>query len=125
MLCRESIEKLIGIYSGDEKILKTVDRCLASFEDYHTAIVKMETWLLLYSRTVSGAEYQAEVTRLDKARTTAHNSVIGNVSLLNRLAEKNGLPAVYDGTVSREQPYRRELANAVLDYVESIIQNRR
>ena len=58
-------------------------------------------------------------------RTVIHNSVIANVNLLNRLAEKNGLHPVYDGIVSEERPYRREIANAVLDYVESIIKNRR
>ena len=31
----------------------------------------------------------------------------------------------YAGTVSKERPYRREVANAVLDYLQSVIENRR
>ena len=74
---------------------------------------------------ILGEEYKDNVSKLDKMRTVNHNSVIANVNLLNRLAEKNGLQPVYDGIVSEERPYRREIANAVLDYVESIIKNRR
>ena len=79
----------------------------------------------VHSISVSGDEYKENVSKLDKGRTNEHNSVLGNVNLLNRLAEKNGLPLVYDGIVSHDRPYRREVANAVLHYVEEIITNRR
>ena len=79
----------------------------------------------IYSKSITGEEYKDNVSKLDKMRTVNHNSVIANVNLLNRLAEKNGLQPVYDGIVTEERPYRREIANAVLDYVESIIKNRR
>ncbi len=62
---------------------------------------------------------------MDKSRTTNHNSVLGNVNLLNRLANMNNLPPVYDGIVSHDRPYRREVANAVLEYVEKIVKSRR
>ena len=35
----------------------------------------------------------------------------GNVNVLNRLAEKNTLPPFYDGKVSQDRPYRREVAD--------------
>lgn len=35
------------------------------------------------------------------------------------------LEPIYAGTVSKERPYRREVANAVLDYLQSVIENRR
>jgi site-specific DNA-cytosine methylase len=77
----------------------------------------MELWMKIYSKSITGEEYKDNVSKLDKMRTVNHNSVIANVNLLNRLAEKNGLQPVYDGIVSEERPYRREIANDVLDYV--------
>ena len=44
--------------------------------------------------------------------------------MLNRLAEKENIPAVYEGIVSEDRPYRRELADAVLEYIRDIIKNR-
>lgn len=124
-ICKETIEKLIEIYRDNEKLLKTIEMCLASFREYHGAILKMELWMKVYSKAVTGGEYKDAVSKLDSSRTVLHNSVIGNVSLLNRLAENNNLPAVYGGTVSREKPFRRELADAVLEYVEEIVRGRR
>ena len=125
MLNKETIDKLIAKYKDDEKMLSIIERSLISFEEYHQAIYKMELWMKVHSISVSGDEYKENVSKLDKGRTNEHNSVLGNVNLLNRLAEKNGLPLVYDGIVSHDRPYRREVANAVLHYVEEIITNRR
>ena len=124
MFCAETITKLAEIYRDDEKVLSTMKRCIESFEEYHQAIFKMELWMKLFSKSVSADEYKENVSHMDKARTMLYNSVLGNVNLLNRLAEKNCLPLVYDGIVSHERPYRREVANAVLEYVESIIKER-
>lgn len=46
------------------------------------------------------------------------------VNVLNRMAKSQNLPPFYDGVVSEERPYRREVANAVLEYVEETILNR-
>ena len=94
MINEETILSLLKIYKDDEKILNTIQRCLISFEE------------------------------LDKSRTTYHNALLGNVNVLNRLAEKNTLPPFYDGKVSQDRPYRREVANGVLQYVEKIVKNR-
>ena len=123
--CPETIEKLTEVYRDDDQILKIIERSIASFEEYHSVIFKMELWMKIYARSVSSEEYKDNVSKLDKTRTMSHNSVLGNVNLLNRLAEKNQLPPVYDGIVSHERPYRREVANAVLEYVEEIIKSRR
>ena len=64
------------------------------------------------------------MSAVDRTRTLYHNSVISNVSILNRMADKAGLDPVYDGVVSKERPYRREVANAVFEYIESIINSR-
>ena len=66
--------------------------------------------------------YKIKIEELDKSRTTYHNALLGNVNVLNRLAEKNTLPPFYDGKVSQDRPYRREVANGVLQYVEKIVE---
>lgn len=125
MLCKETIIKLLEIYKDDERTLKTIERSILTFEEYHNRIFEMELWMKIYSKSVFGEEYKEAVTRLDKARTMSHDSILGNVNLLNRLAVKNNLAPVYDGIVSHERPYRREVANAVLEYIEDLIKNRR
>lgn len=125
MICQESIGRLIDIYKDDDKILKTIERCVTSFEEYHSRIFEMELWMKIYSKTVSGEEYKENVSLRHSTRFISHDSILGNVNLLNRLAERNNLPLVYDGIVSHERPYRREVANAVLKYVENLIKNRR
>jgi hypothetical protein len=61
---------------------------------------------------------------MDRKRTSCHNAVLANVSMLNRMAAMAGLPPVYEGVISEDQPYRRQVADAVLEYVHKIIQDR-
>ena len=124
MLNEETIERLIEIYRDEPKMLAVLERCFASFEEYHAAIVKMELWRKLYAKAGEPDEFRSRVTEMDRNRTLNHNSVLGSVSMLNRIAEKNGLAPVYGGIVDKEQPYRRMVANDVLAYVEKIIQER-
>lgn len=121
----QNIELLIEKYGSDIDDADFIFECLKSFEDYHDAIYTMEIKMKIYSAGLIGTDkYQAMVQEGDKARTSAHNTVISNVEILNRLAKNAGIPPVYDGVVSKEKPYRRELANAVLKYVEKIIADR-
>lgn len=125
MLCNSTIIKLIEIYKDNTKVLNSIERCIMSFEEYHNSIYKMETWLKIYGNNSSNEEYKDTVANLDKSRTLQHNALLGNVNLLNRLAEKNNLPLVYDGIISHERPHRREVANSVLEYIDFTINNRR
>lgn len=122
----ETIIKLIAICQEDKDMLDILYGSLKSFEEYHSVIFDMETWMKVFSyKSVNKEEYQSKVTDMDRCRTMCHNSVLSSVNILNRLAAKENLPLVYDGVVSEERPYRREVANAVLEYVENIIKNRR
>ena len=79
----------------------------------------------IYGNNSSKEEHKDTIANLDKSRTLQHNALLGNVNLLNRLAENNKLPLVYDGIISHERPYRREVANSVLEYIDFTINNRR
>ena len=122
----ETITKLIATYQEDKDMLDILYSSLKSFEEYHSVIFDMETWMKVFSyKSVDKEEYQSKVTDMDRRRTMCHNSVLSSVNILNRIAVKENLPLVYDGIVSEERPYRREVANAVLEYVENIVKNRR
>ncbi len=126
MLNINTLKKLAEIYQDDNELLDILYSSIKSFEEYHLVICEMELWMKVYSyKSVDKEEYQSKVTEMDRRRTMCHNSVLSSVNILNRLAAKENLPFVYDGVVSEERPYRREVANAVLEYVENVIKNRR
>ena len=125
MINHESLLKLIEHPSNDNFSHELIGDCIRSFEEYHKAVYELEvTRRLMASTFDDAAEYRNKIESLDRSRTTCHNSLIANVRILNRMAEKNGLPPIYDGVVSEERPYRRELANAVFEYVEWLIKTR-
>lgn len=118
---RKALDNLIQACKTDSELLEIIQDALRSFEEYHTAIYSMEIRKQLLAGTVDAPQYQEEIGEMDRRRTGSHNAVISNISLLNRLAEQAGLPPVYEGVISRDQPYRRQIADAVLDYVRDII----
>jgi hypothetical protein len=111
----EILRKLIRHYKDEPEYLQAILDCLKSFEDYHSAIYKMETHMSLYS---------GDFEDLDAMRTSCHNEVIANVGQLNRYAEQAGLGPVYTGKIDKARPFRTQLAHAVLAYVEEVVKNR-
>lgn len=121
----QSFHKLMEGSQDDPELLEFLSDCLASFRAYQSAIVEMEGWLKVYRPETLGVQaYQERRTDLDKARSRCHNAVLANISALNRMADAAGLEPVYDGTVSEEQPYRRQVADAVLGYLAGLIHER-
>ncbi len=121
----ETIQKLFVAFRDDQLILETIESALMDFESYHRAIYELEVKRRLYSGgAMEGETYREMITRLDKTRTIKHNTLLTQVNILNRIAAEVNLPPFYDGTVSEERPYRRNVADAVLDYVQRIIVER-
>ena len=83
MICTNTINTLIDIYKGDEKFLDIIERSISTFEEYHNTIFKMELWMKIYSKSITGEEYKDNVSKLDKMRTVNHNSVIANAQFSN------------------------------------------
>ena len=124
MIYRQTLDRLIEVSRRDPELLDAIQDALKSFEEYHTAIYSMETRKKLLIDTVETQKYQDEIAEMDHRRTNCHNAVLANVSMLNRMAAMADLPPVYDGTISVDQPYRREVADAVLKFVQEIILER-
>ena len=120
----ENLEKLITAHGGDTEALGMIAECLESFSHYHSAIFKMETTMKIQRKSASSETYREMVSDMDGTRTTCHNALLARVNILNRMASNSGIEPIYAGTVSEEQPYRREVADAVLAYVENIVRDR-
>ncbi len=121
----ETISRIIECCKNDDDILEMLEQALESFQAYHAAIYKLEVQMKLFSHGGKDRdEYRSSIEELDKTRTINHNAVIANVTILNRIASRYDLPPFYNGVISEEKPYRRDIADAVLEYVETIIRNR-
>ena len=121
----ETVMKLFAAFRDDQETLEMIETALMTFETYHRAIYELEIKRRLYSGgAMEGEAYREMVTRLDSSRTISHNALLTQVNILNRLAAEVDLPPFYDGIVSKDRPYRREVANSVLDYVRKIIVER-
>lgn len=121
----QSFHSLMKGGQDDPELLEFLSDCLNCFQAYQSAILEMEGWMKLYCPENLGAQaYQDRREELDKARTRCHNAVLANITALNRMATAAGLEPVYDGTVSEEQPYRRQVADAVLDYLAQLVRQR-
>ena len=121
---KESIKKLIEINKNDVDTLDFIKSFFDSFIEYHHAVYEDQIFPIIFGGAIDGEDYRDRRSSLDRTRTICHNSVISNVGILNRMAKNAGLMPIYDGIVSEEKPYRREVANAVFEYIESIINNR-
>lgn len=121
----ETLYQLMAHYKDDQEMMALIADVLTAFEQYHAAIYALEIKRKLYAQGAMDADaYREEIPALDKTRTVRHNALLAQVNLLNRMAGGAGLPPFYDGVVSEDRPYRREVANAVLAFVEQIIRER-
>lgn len=121
----DRLQKLIDHFRDAPEALEFICGCVQFFSDYHAAIVEMEFWLKIYNYdNLEKSIFQDQRVRLDRSRTTLHSVVISQVAALNRMAAAAGLEPIYDGTVSEERPYRRQIANGVLGYIEGLVRDR-
>ena len=96
-----------------------------TFESYHRAIYELEVKQRLNSGgAMEGEAYREMIARLNKTRTISHNALLMRVNILNRIAAEVNFQLFYEGVVSEERPYCREVADAVLVYIRKIIAER-
>lgn len=122
----QSLRSLMAEATQNETQAHFVAGAVQSFMDYYNAIYTMEAWLMTDpARQMDAEEYRDAFQQQDQRRRAAHQRVLSNLTVLNRMADQRKLPPIYDGQISEEKPYRREAADAVLAFVHQIVANRR
>ena len=124
MLNIGSIHQIIADNRNDPETLDFIKEIFDSFEQYHRSVYEDQLFGVLYQGAMEGDAFRERRTELDKTRTVYHNNLLANVRVLNKLAALSDVPPVYDGEVSEERPYRRQVANAVFEFIENVINNR-
>ena len=74
---------------------------ICSAVNYTQSVVELEAALLTSKYQIEGNEYRENIQRLDQDRTKAHNSLIANLRMVNRLAERYKIEQVYTGSDER------------------------
>lgn len=93
---------------------------LLSFSKYASAIYELEVYMLINGKEANPDEHK----RLDDKRSHAHDSVISHLEGLAGFCRIYDIPPVYSGALSRERPYRVDIADAVLAYVNDVLEKR-
>lgn len=84
-------------FDHDEKeAYDTLEGAFASFTNYGSIVIRMETMMPIWKTRCSGADYADRVSNIDRQRHNAHEAAIVNIRLLNRLSESYGLPPFAD-----------------------------
>ncbi len=118
----DSVRILINSFKDDKECLDDIFNALTIFEQYHQAVVRETGYHIVYlSSGNNSTDLQSQYREFDLSRTSAHNALIQQVGILNRLAKLAGLHPIYEGTISENQPYRREIANAVFEFLNQLL----
>lgn len=94
-----------------ELVLDMANACA----EYVSAVTRMELVRQQGNKMMDGAEYRAEVERLDTNRSRIHNTLIGQIDAVNRLCERKGVEPLYQG--GKERREYGDFAIALVDAV--------
>lgn len=96
---RERIELLLDSISdsSDVEYSDTVQELIESAAEYMKRVVVLEAARSTAKHKMEGEEYREYIQQLDSSRSSAHNKLISNVKLVNRLCKQNGTPSVFEG----------------------------
>ena len=120
---REKINEFIRVISesNDRECLDLMEDLISSASDYVRRVNVLEIGLMVGKYNKEGSEYREYIEKLDKLRSSAHNALITNVKIINRLCKNNDLPPIYDG----DEEERIKVAEFAKQVVEELFSTRR
>lgn len=120
---RQKINEFIRTISesDDRECLDLMEDLIASASDYERRVNVLEIGLMVGKYNKEGSEYREYIEKLDKLRSNAHNSVITNVKIINRLCRNNNLEPIYSGN----EEDRIEVVGFAQQVVEELFSTRR
>lgn len=113
---REKINEFIKVISEteDSECLDMMEELIGSASDYMRRVNVLEVGVMVGKYNKEGDEYREYIEKLDKQRSNAHNSLISNVKVINRLCRNHNLPLIYEGN-EEERVEVAEFAQKVVD----------
>lgn len=121
----DSMNALIAACKDQPDDLKAVFEALCTFESYHQAVVRETGFHRVFLNSTSGSpENQNQYSQFDRSRTIGHNAVIVYLQMLNQLTELYKVPLFYTGSVSEDYPHRREIGDAILQFLHDLVDSR-
>ena len=120
---REKINEFIRTISetNDKECLELMEDLISSASDYVRRVNVLEIGLMVGKYNKEGDEYREYIEKLDKLRSSAHNALITNVKIINRLCKNNDLPLIYSGN----EEDRIKVAEFAKQVVEELFTTRR
>lgn len=119
-ILRRLKETNYDMFDGDkDEAMDTIGSSLMSMPDYVNTVVRMEVMQPIWRQRCSQEEYVDNVQRVDRQRKHAHDAVIANVNILNRMSANLGLQPFADIDTSD----RHAVANLAGEYVNEIYNN--
>ena len=120
---REKINEFIRVISesNDRECLDLMEDLISSASDYVRRVNVLEIGLMVGKYNKEGSEYREYIEKLDKLRSSAHNALITNVKIINRLCKNNDLPPIYIGN----EEDRIQVAEFAKQVVEELFTTRR
>lgn len=120
---REKINEFIRAISesNDRECLDLMEDLISSASDYVRRVNVLEIGLMVGKYNKDDSEYREYIEKLDKLRSGAHNALITNVKIINRLCKNNDLPLIYKGN----EEDRIQVAEFAKQVVEELFSTRR
>ena len=113
---REKINGFIRVISGteDSDCFKIMEELINIASGYISRVNVLEIGLSMGRYDKESTEYTKYMEKFDKMKNDAHNILISNIKVINRLCKKNNLPLIYEGNEERKIEVS-EFAQKVVD----------
>lgn len=120
---REKINEFIRVISAtdDSDCLDIMEELISTASDYIRRVNVLEIGIMVGKYNKDGNEYREYIEKLDKQRSEAHNILMSNAKIINRLCKKNNLPLIYENN----EEERTEVAEYAQKVVDELFSTRR
>jgi hypothetical protein len=123
LMYREKINEFIKHISDsrDSECLELIEDLISSAAEYVKRVSILELGIMVGKHNKDGEEYREYIQNLDKQRSNAHNALINNLKIINRLYRNNNMLPIYKGN----EDNRVEIANFAQEIIDELFSTRR
>lgn len=117
----EKIQAVIEAWKDDNDVMIMIKMALDACTQYVELVNNMETFIRTRQFHLDPDEFRESVMNLDRSRKFAHDNVISQITLLNKLATMKDLPKPYEGSMD----VRWEIGQVAGDLAKEIFNQRK